>query len=150
MLQNPNDNNYAPFAELSGLVGTTGSLTAAEHVTNSGTFSYGNLVNPLGGPLAYTWTDLSTYFHPAGTIEQATIDGDGSTVVSVYYDRNTYTFIMRTKDSFKPAAQTFYYWSWPGFTSTWHEYIRVPNVRYEQDIDSLWIVDPFELGKLRP
>lgn len=108
-VQNANDNNYTEFAMISGVSGSTGTLTQAGYLAASGTYAYSNATRPSGsGVPSITWADLQTYFH-TNRIVQVVIKGDGTSVANVYYDRNTYTFRMYT-DVYKRNAWSAYYY----------------------------------------
>lgn len=102
--QNADDDDYS-YKENETASGTTGSTTA---------------VNPLNS--RYDGFSVSTE-NP--TVQQ-TIAGDGSTVVNVYYDRNTY--------SVKFYKQT----GW-GYQSNWQEITELTiTAKYGQDISDKW------------
>ena len=102
--QNPDDDNYS-YKESETASGLTGSTTK---------------VNPLLDK--YAGFSVST----TSTVQPQTIAGDGSTVVNVYYDRNTYTV------KFFKYTRLGYRWGW-----TEIEELKI-TARYGQNISDKW------------
>lgn len=102
--QNPDDDNYS-YKESETASGLTGSTTK---------------VNPLLDK--YAGFSVST----TSTVQPQTIAGDGSTVVNVYYDRNTYTV------KFFKYTRLGYRWGW-----TEIEELKI-TARYGQNISDRW------------
>lgn len=84
--ENADDNEYS-FYESEKLKGLTGDTTtaAAKSYTIKGKNIYGE--------------DTSDKVFTATTIEQKTIEGDGSTIVNVYYRRKTYTMHFKKRQN---------------------------------------------------
>ena len=91
--ENANDDGYS-FHESEELKGVTGSLTSA----NAKTYKE-NGTNLLG-------EKVSDNVFTANTISQKTINGDGSTIVNVYYKRKSYTLHFKERQNSRNDYKT--------------------------------------------
>ena len=126
-LENANDNDYTLmyYKTMSGVAGTQ---TAAAATSASDTFV-------RDGVTHYPYTEYKLAFaHLSadqdkdtagnqGNIQQETINGDGSTIINVYYDRNRYTLRFDIGYSYKRNGQTTYYVSGINNSSNYNQFL---------------------------
>lgn len=134
--QNANDDGYSYLGVFQrGPVATESAAYAeALSATASSDYYWGKLINPSANFETDFW-NIRSYFRTP-VIESKTVDGDGTTVVNVRYDRKTYNLVFRT------PRQIWVNYRW--YDSGVYEYRRVPGIRLGQDIDNLWLDMPIK------
>ncbi len=98
-VQNPNDNNYTPFARLSQTA-ATGSLAAADYLSGSSAspYYYGKAIGAGNAHMTAAEFAETDYYLQQSKQNDVIIKADGSTTVNVYYLRRTYDILFKTEN----------------------------------------------------
>jgi uncharacterized repeat protein (TIGR02543 family) len=99
----------------------------------------------------FTGRDASHFTYNAAKAETVTVNGDGSTVVNVYFTRNTYTLKFRVLDCDK--------W-WHSHSDSCYKVVKTIKAKYQQDIhgnfpikegnDTIWWTVPDGCSSFKP
>lgn len=106
--QNANDDGYSYAGNLTKSAAPGASVS-------SGQFS----------GASFTGRDASHFTYNAAKAETVTVNGDGSTVVNVYFTRNTYTLKFRVLDCDK--------W-WHSYSDSCYKVVKTITAKYQADI----------------
>lgn len=100
----------------------------------------------------FTGRDASHFTYNAAKAETVTVNGDGSTVVNVYFTRNTYTLKFRVLDCDK--------WVLHSHSDSCYKVVKTITAKYQQDIhsnfpikdgnDTIWWTVPDGCSSFKP
>lgn len=85
---------------------------------------------------SFTGRDNDHFTYNAAKAETVTVKGDGSTVLNVYYTRNTYTLKFRELDCDK--------WFLHTHNDNCYKVFKTITAKYDSDITSVWKTDPIK------